>query len=38
MRIVTGTGGFTVTWFMFDNLTKSVLHMVFLIWKFSRGG
>ena len=40
MRIVTGTGGFTVAWFvaMFENLTKSLLHMVCLIWKFSRGG
>ena len=40
MRIATGTGGFTVTWFvaMFENLTKRVLHMVCLIWKFSRGG
>ena len=36
LRIVTGTGGFTVAWFvdMFENLTK----MVCLIWKFSRGG
>ena len=34
------TGGFTVAWFiaMFENLTKSVSHMVCLIWKFSRGG
>ena len=34
--MVTGTRGFTVTWFvtMFENLTK----MVCLIWKFSRGG
>ena len=40
MRIVKGTGGVTVAWFnaMFENLKKSVLHMVFLIWKFSRGG
>ena len=41
LRIVTGTGGFTVTWLfvaIFENLTKSVLHMVCLIWKFSRGG
>ena len=39
-RIVTGTGGFTVSWFvaMFENLTKNVSHMVCLIWKFSRGG
>ena len=30
-------GGFTVAWFvaMFENLTKSVSHMVCLIWKFS---
>ena len=36
LRIVTGTGGFTVAWFvaMFENLTK----MVCLIWNFSRGG
>ena len=36
MKIVTETGGFTVAWFvaMFENLTKSVLHMVYcLIWK-----
>ena len=40
LRTVRGTGGFTVTWFvaMFENLTKRVLHMVCLIWKFSRGG
>ena len=40
MRIVTGTGGFTVAQFnaMFKNLKKSMLHMVCLIWKFSRGG
>ena len=40
IRMVTGTGGFTVAWFvaMFENLTKSVSHMVCLIWKFSRGG
>ena len=33
MRIVTGTGGFTVAWFvaMLENLTKSVSHMVCLI-------
>ena len=40
LRIVTGTGGLTVTWFiaMFENLIKSMSHMVCLIWKFSRGG
>ena len=40
MRIVAGRGGFTVAWFvaMFENLTKSVSHIVCLIWKFSRGG
>ena len=41
LRVVTGTGGFTVTWLfvaMFENLTKKVSHMVCLIWKFSRGG
>ena len=40
MRIVMGTGGFTVAWFvtMFENLTKNVSHLVCLIWKFSRGG
>ena len=40
LRIVTGTGGLTVAWFvaMFENLTKRVLHMVCLIWIFSRGG
>ena len=40
MRIITMTGGFTVALFaaMFKNLTKSVSHMVCLIWKFSRGG
>ena len=29
MRIVTGTGGFTVAWFvtMFENLTRSVSHL-----------
>ena len=34
---MTGTGGLTVAWFvvMFENLTKSVSHMVCLIWKFS---
>ena len=39
MRIVMGRGRFTVTWFvaMFENLIKSVSHMVCLIWKFSRG-
>ena len=39
MRIVTGTGGYTVAWYvaMFENLTKSVSHMVCLIGKFSRG-
>ena len=33
MRIVTGTGGFTVAWFnaMFENLKKSMLHMVCLM-------
>ena len=37
---MTGTGGLTVAWFvaMFENLTKSVSHMVCLIWKFSRDG
>ena len=41
MRIVIGTRGFTAAWsfvVMFENLTKSVSHMVCLIWKFSRGG
>ena len=41
LRIVTGTGGFTVAWSftaMFENLTKSMSHMVCLIWKFSMGG
>ena len=40
LRIMTGTGGLTVAWFvvMFENLTKSVSHMVCLIWKFSRDG
>ena len=36
LRIVTGTGGFTVAWSfiaMFENLTKSVSYMVCLIWK-----
>ena len=39
LRIVTGTGGFMVAWSfvaMFENLTKSMLHMVCPIWKFSR--
>ena len=40
MRIVVGTGVFTVAWFvaMVENLTKSVSHIVCLIWKFSRDG
>ena len=39
--IITRTGGFTVLLsfvVMFENLTKSMLHMICLIWKFSRGG
>ena len=41
LKIVTGTGGFTVAWSfiaVFENLTKSVSHMVCLIWKLSKGG
>ena len=41
MRIVTATGGLTVACSFittFENLTKSVSHMVCLFWKFSRGG
>ena len=36
LRTVTGTGGFTVAWsfiVFFENLTKSVSYMVYLIWK-----
>ena len=41
MRIEKGTGGSTVACSfiaMFENLTKSVSHIVCLVWKFSRGG
>ena len=41
MRIVKGTRGFAAAWLFvakFENLTKSVSHMVYLSWEFSRGG
>lgn len=43
LRMVIGTGGFTAAGSyalpcLHENLTKSVSHMVCLLWKFSRSG